>query len=62
MEPQKWWCVDVSPFPFRGLFRFEPRVFRGVSGSQATPSCATVDVGQSGYSLLGGPSQLVSSQ
>ena len=27
--PKNWWFVDVSPFP-RGIFRFQPFVFRGV--------------------------------
>ena len=30
MEPKNWWFVDVSPFPFGGIFRFKMFVFEGV--------------------------------
>ena len=30
MEPKHVWFVDVSPFPFRVIFRFQPLVFRRV--------------------------------
>ena len=30
MEPKNWCFVNVSPFPFGGIFRVQPFVFRGV--------------------------------